>query len=215
MEQITLQQVIPNIFADKQSSESQIWLCEQQLTKGSTYLIEAASGTGKSSFCSYIYGYRDDYHGVIQFDNQNIRNFSAGQWSSLRKNSLSMLFQELRLFTELTARENIELKTALTPGYKNKTWIAQTFDLLGIADKTDSPVGKLSFGQQQRVALIRTLCQPFDFLFLDEPISHLDDNNSHIVAELITSEARQRGAGIIVTSIGKHPSLAYDKTLQL
>ena len=75
--------------------------------------------------------------------------------------------------------------------------------------------GKLSFGQQQRVAFIRALCQPFDFIFLDEPISHLDDENSRIMGELIIAEAEMQSAGVIVTSIGKHLELPYNRVLQL
>ena len=85
----------------------------------------------------------------------------------------------------------------------------------GIADKINVKAGKLSFGQQQRVAFIRALCQPFDFLFLDEPISHLDDDNSRIMGELIIAEAKAQGAGVIATSIGKHIELPYNHTLQL
>ena len=71
-------------------------------------------------------------------------------------------------------------------------------------------VGRLSFGQQQRVSFIRCLCQPFDFILLDEPVSHLDDDNNDILSGLLQEEAGRQGAGIIVTSIGKHISLDYD-----
>ena len=161
------------------------------------YLIEAASGTGKSSLCSYIYGYRNDYQGIINFDETNIRAYSVKQWVDLRKHSLSMLFQDLRIFTELTALENVQLKINLT-GYKKNV-----------------KAGKLSFGQQQRVAFIRAFCQPFDFLFLDEPISHLDDENSRIMGEIIIDEAGKQSAGVIATSIGKHIELPYKQVLQL
>ena len=73
----------------------------------------------------------------------------------------------------------------------------------------------MSFGQQQRVALIRTLCQPFDFVFADEPISHLDDDNSAVMGQILTAEAKRQGAGIIVTSIGKHIDLPYDRVFRL
>ena len=76
-------------------------------------------------------------------------------------------------------------------------------------------MGLLSFGQQQRVALMRALVQPFDFLLADEPISHLDEGNAQIMAELISREAESQGACIITTSIGKHLPLDYDITLQL
>lgn len=123
-------------------------------------------------------------------------------------------FQDLRIFTELSALENVQLKNNLT-GCKKKKEILSFFEQLGIADKINVKAGKLSFGQQQRVAFIRALCQPFDFLFLDEPISHLDDDNSRIMGELIIAEAKAQGAGVIATSIGKHIKLPYNHTLQL
>lgn len=75
-----------------------------------------------------------------------------------------MLFQELRLFEELTAWENVQLKNSLT-SYKKRSEIRQWFEELGIADKWDRKVGQMSFGQQQRVAFIRSLCQPFRLYF--------------------------------------------------
>lgn len=211
---ITLQQTLPQVFADRDTIVSDVWHQSLELKKGEKVLIEAASGTGKSSFCSYIYGYRDDYQGIICFDGKNIKSLSVSEWMEIRKTSLSMLFQELRLFTELTAWENVQIKNSLT-GFKQKKEIKQWFEALGIADKWNTPLGKLSFGQQQRVALVRALCQPFDFIFLDEPVSHLDDENGRIMAAILTEEAEKQGTGIVVTSIGKHLELDYHKTLKL
>ena len=202
------------MFADRNSVTSDVWHQDLFFRKGEMYLIEAASGTGKSSLCSYIYGYRNDYQGIINFDETNIKAYSVKQWVDLRKHSLSMLFQDLRIFTELSALENVQLKNNLT-GCKKKKEILSFFEQLGIADKINVKAGKLSFGRQQRVAFIRALCQPFDFLFLDEPISHLDDDNSRIMGELIIAEAKAQGAGVIATSIGKHIELPYNHTLQL
>ncbi|MFV0588900.1 ATP-binding cassette domain-containing protein [Bacteroides reticulotermitis] len=214
MNRIHLQQTLPQVFADRNSVSSDVWHQDLTFRKGEMYLIEAASGTGKSSLCSYIYGYRNDYQGIINFDETNIKACSIKDWVELRKRSLSMLYQDLRIFSELTAFENIQLKNQLT-GYKKKKEIQAFFETLGIADKLDVKAAKLSFGQQQRVAFIRALCQPFDFLFLDEPISHLDDENSRIMGELISTEAEKQGAGVIVTSIGKHIELPYHKVLRL
>ena len=214
MDSIHLQQTLPQVFADRNSITSDVWHRNLVFHKGKSYLIEAASGTGKSSLCSYIYGYRNDYQGIINFDETNIKAYPVKQWVEIRKHSLSMLFQDLRIFTELTALENVQLKNNLT-GCKKKKEILSFFEQLGIADKINVKAGKLSFGQQQRVAFIRALCQPFDFLFLDEPISHLDDDNSRIMGELIIAEAKAQGAGVIATSIGKHIELPYNHTLQL
>lgn len=214
MNLITLQNTLPQVFADKNFIDSDVWHKDVELKKGHFYLIEAASGTGKSSLCSYLYGYRDDYQGIICFDEANIRQLGVSQWVDIRKKSISILFQDLRLFAELTAMENVLLKNSLT-GFKKKKDIKDLFYELGIGDKMDVVAGKLSFGQQQRVALIRALCQPADFILLDEPVSHLDEVNARNMARILTEEASRQGAGIIVTSIGKHLELDYTKKMQL
>ena len=214
MNRITLHHALPSVFAGKDYIDSDVWHKEVEFEKGDFYLIEAASGTGKSSLCSFIYGYRNDYEGIINFDGNNVRNLSVKDWVDIRKHSLSMLFQDLRLFTELTAMENVLLKNSLTK-FKKKKDIKDLFYELGIGDKMNTEIGKMSFGQQQRVALIRALCQPFDFLFLDEPVSHLDEVNAKNMARILTEEAMKQGAGVIVTSIGKHLELEYTKKLML
>lgn len=214
MNLITLQNALPKVFAGKDYIDSDVWHKDVEFEKGHFYLIEAASGTGKSSLCSYIYGYRNDYEGIIGFDGNNIRNLSVKDWVDIRKHSLSMLFQDLRLFPELTAMDNVLLKNSLT-GFKKKKDIKDLFYELGIGDKMNVEIGKMSFGQQQRVALIRALCQPFDFLFLDEPVSHLDEVNANNMARILTQEAMKQGAGIVVTSIGKHLELDYTKKMLL
>lgn len=211
---IHLRQTLPQVFAGRDAIVSEVWHRDLSFQKGKSYLIEAASGTGKSSLCSYIYGYRRDYQGIIAFDERNIRSYSVGQWTEVRKRSLSILFQELRIFPELTALENVLLKNRLT-GCKKKKEISLLFEALGISDKMNVKAEQLSFGQQQRVAFVRCLCQPFDFILLDEPISHLDDENATIMSRLLKEEADKQQAGIIVTSIGKHLPMEYDQVLRL
>lgn len=214
MERIKLLNILPHIFAKRNDITSAVWKKEIDFVKGEKYLIEANSGTGKSSLGSYIFGYRNDYSGEIFFDNTNIRDLSSKDWNKIRKNEIAFLWQELRLFSELSAMENVEIKNKLT-GYCSKKQINEWFETLGILDKVNIPICKLSFGQQQRVALIRTLCQPCDFIFIDEPVSHLDDSNCNIIGELISNEIQKRGSGLIVTSIGKRVPIRYDNIYRL
>lgn len=202
------------MFAGHDGIHSDVWLQDITLERGKRYLISAESGTGKSSMCSYIYGYRQDYSGDIAFDGQDIRSLTVAQWCDIRQQHIAYLPQEMRLFGELTAMENVELKNRLT-GFKSRDTIIKLFEFMGIADKVDSLASKLSIGQQQRVAIIRTLCQPCDFILLDEPVSHLDDENNRIVADLIIQEAARQGAGVIATSVGNHLKMDVDKTFNL
>ncbi len=214
MNTISLHHTLPQVFAQRPDIHSDIWQQDVTLERGHLYLIEAASGTGKSSLCSYLIGYRQDYEGVITFDNRDIRDFCTYDWTTIRQQSLSLMFQELRLFPELTAWENVQIKNQLT-GYQTDAVICSWFSALGIDDKKDVKLAHMSFGQQQRVAFMRALCQPFDFLLADEPVSHLDATNSGIMGELLLAEAQRQGAGVIVTSIGHHMDLPYDKTFKL
>ena len=214
MQSIRLHNVVPEIFSSREDISSDIWLSDFSFERGKHYLIEAESGTGKSSLCSYLFGQRGDYRGEILFDGEDIRNFSVGDWSRLRRESMGILFQDLKLFDELTALENVELKNRLTK-MQSRATILSWFEELGIGDKVDARIGRMSYGQQQRVALIRALCQPLDFLLLDEPISHLDDRNSEVMRDIILRETERQGAAIIATSIGKHMDLNYDKVVRL
>ena len=214
MNKIQFKNVLPQVFQAGLPVTSSIWLHDVTFERGRHYLIEADSGKGKSTFCSYILGYRHDYSGQVLFDDRDSRQYSIADWSELRQRHVSCLFQELRLFPELTAFENVEIKNKLTH-HKSRQQIEEWFERLGIADKLTAKVGRMSFGQQQRVALMRCLVQPFDFLLADEPISHLDDRNAETMAALVQEEADHQGASIIVTSIGKRLPLDYEFTLQL
>lgn len=214
MDSITLNKVLPHVFSHVQGLESDVWNEEITFHKGHYYLVEANSGKGKSTFCSYLIGYRRDFDGNILFDEQNINALTIKDWAEIRTRHVSYLFQELRLFPELTALENVLIKNNMTH-FKTKAQILDWFEELGVADKVNVRTGQMSFGQQQRVALVRSLVQPFDFLLADEPISHLDDDNSNAMAQVLLREATHQGAGVIVTSIGKHLALKYDKVVRL
>ena len=214
MNTITLHNTLPKVFAGRDDTGSDIWLRDVTFERGKRYLISAESGTGKSSMCSYIYGYRTDYSGTFAFDGRDIKQLSVAEWCEVRTHHIAYLAQEMRLFPELTAMENILLKNSIT-GHKTIQEIVAMMEQLGVGEKVNSPVAKLSIGQQQRVAIVRTLCQPCDFILLDEPVSHLDDTNNEIVAQMVIAEAERQGAGIISTSVGNNVRINVDKEFRL
>lgn len=215
---IILNNVLPRVFAGSENEPpvngSQVWLQKLEFHRSQSYLIEAESGTGKSSLCSFIYGNRCDYSGEILFDGVNVKSFSIARWSELRTHALALLPQEMRLFPELTVLENIQIKNRLTD-YKTEGEILEMLRRLEISEKVHQQAAYLSVGQQQRVAIVRALCQPMDFLILDEPVSHLDERNNEIVAQLIQEEASAQNAGIIATSVGNKISISFDEVISL
>ena len=134
METIKLLDTLPSVFEKRDDLTSEVWHHNVLIQRSQHVLIEANSGAGKSSLLSYIIGYRQDYFGRILFNDRDIRSFHVSDWVQVRQHNLSLLFQDLRLFPELTAFENVEIKNNLT-GFKPRKQIVEWFDALGIGDK--------------------------------------------------------------------------------
>ena len=86
---------------------------------------------------------------------------------------------------------------------------------LGIESKLEKLCNTCSYGEQQRIAIIRALQQPFDFLLLDEPFSHLDENNRQIAMQLMEEEAVERNGAIILTDLKKIEYFKAERILYL
>lgn len=205
---ITLSHLRPIYMSEQEISCSDIYMQDSLVfSQGSKYLIRAHSGRGKSSLLNFIYGSSNHYCGEISYDDKL-------KAKGIQSEVISYVFQDLKLFPTLTVWENIKLKNDLTH-YKSEAQIEQMIVLLGLSFKRNQLVGELSFGQQQRVAILRALCQPFDFLFLDEPFSHLDHENVKQVVALIEKELASQKAGLLLTSLDPCVSFKYDSILHL
>ncbi|WP_315818018.1 ATP-binding cassette domain-containing protein [Paraflavitalea speifideaquila] len=174
---ITLQDVLPSYFDESRRQQSEVWGKQLVFNKGEYIKIVAPSGSGKTSLSHFLYGMRNEYNGNILYDKATLHSFSVEDFARYRKDHISIVFQDLRLFPEQTVRENLELKRQLNPFHPPEK-ITEMAERLGIGNKLSTKSRICSYGEQQRVAIIRSLLQPFDFLLLDEPFSHLDDNNS-------------------------------------
>lgn len=209
--------MLPAVFIPEKRlhSDSEIWLTEdREFLPGHRYMIRAESGKGKSSLCAYLYGARTDYAGTMTVAGGKADSLSKNDWIKLRRESIAYLPQETGLFAPLTVMENILLKNRMTD-CKTKPQIMAMLEAVGMGAFADRPAGKLSIGQQQRVGLVRTLCQPFSLLILDEPVSHLDDNANQAAARLVEQESERNNATVIVTSVGNDLKLPGCEILSL
>lgn len=210
--EITLRQVLPRPLADTPLTPGSVWKTDCTLNSVDRYLVQAPSGTGKTTLISLLYGLRNDYDGQVTFNGVDIRKHSVNDWAAIRRTQLAVVFQELRLFPQLTALENIRLKNELTHTL-TEAEIVTMAQQLGIDHRLNQSCGTLSLGQQQRVAIIRALAQPFALLLLDEPFSHLDTANAATACALITEQCARHKAGVLLTSLGA--SAHFDFTAQL
>ena len=211
---LNLQNLLPLYFEESKKQTSEIWGKELRFEKGEMIKIVAPSGSGKTSLTHFVYGTRTDYSGAISYNDNNIKQFSFENFASWRKDHISIVFQDLRLFPEQTVFENIDIKRQLNPFHPAEK-IKLMAERLGIGGKLSSKARTCSYGEQQRVAIIRSLMQPFDFLMLDEPFSHLDNVNRQNSMELMIDEAKARGAAIILADLQRVDFFPYTKIFHL
>ena len=211
---IVLDHIMPVPLASIKHSSNSIWGNYIELNHGEKILLNASSGKGKSTFTLTTIGLRSDYAGTVTYNNVDVKTFKPTDWALVRQEKISVVFQDLQLFPNLTVGENLLLKNSLNPVYSVQE-IRKMLERLEIEDKWEQQCSLLSMGQQQRVAIIRAMCQPFELLILDEPFSHLDEENTQRCFTMINERCTEQGAGFVLTTLGDDHKFKYDKELKL
>ena len=211
---LQIQQILPTYFDAEKTQQSEIWGKHLQFKKGELIKIVAPSGSGKTSLIHFLYGMRHDYTGTINWNDKTTRNLSIEETATIRKDHFSIVFQDLRLFPDQTVFSNIDIKRQLNP-YHPAEKIMEMAERLGIGTKLNSLAKTCSYGEQQRIAIIRSLMQPFDFLLLDEPFSHLDNANSEKAMQLMLEEVNSRKAAIIFADLERVDYFPFQRIFHL
>lgn len=211
---ITLNKVLPAPLASIKHSDKSIWGNFIELNEGKRIMLNASSGKGKSTFTTTTIGLRKDYTGEITYDDQNISSFSPTEWANIRQSKIAVVFQDLQLFPKFSVKENLLIKNRLTNVFSEME-IIQMLEELEIDDKWSQQCGILSMGQQQRVAIIRALIQPYIWLIMDEPFSHLDKENTDRCLKMIHKRTMDQNAGFVLTTLGEDHGYNFDYELKL
>jgi putative ABC transport system ATP-binding protein len=212
---LQLQQLSPEFLQYKNNPPvSDIWQQQVGFVSGSYVHLQAPSGSGKSTLVQMLYGMPRPYTGTILLNNQDLRQLDAEALAEVRRNRLSIVFQDLRLFPELTVMENLQLKQLQTNTVAEAT-IKEWAERLNISSLLQRNCNTLSMGERQRVAIIRALCQPFEWLLMDEPFSHLDQGNIQLAAALILDRVKELNAGFILADLEHDNHFPYTRQMKL
>jgi putative ABC transport system ATP-binding protein len=213
---LELKQIVPIPLKDKFTKRgSDIWNRHLQFENGEWVKIKAPSGTGKTTFVHIIYKLRNDYEGFVLWNDKRLDEVKGDALAQMRQHHISVVFQDLRLFPNLTARENIELNRVLQQPFYESNVIDTMAERLDITPILQQRTALCSYGEQQRISIIRSLVQPFDWLIMDEPFSHLDHDNIIKAATLIAEECKKRGAGFLLTDLEEDDYFNYTQKLNL
>lgn len=154
--------------------------------KGGQCLLLGQSGSGKTTLLHLLGGLIRPTSGSLRIGETDISTMDGAELDRFRGRTIGFVFQQHHLIDSLTVRQNLELPaycaaTAFEPEHLHEMLVR-----LGLDEKANSPVGALSQGQQQRVAIGRALMNRPSVLLADEPTSALDDHHCEQVAGLLT-----------------------------
>lgn len=182
---------------------------------GKMYAIIGKSGSGKTTLLSLMAGLDLPTEGEILVNDRSTREWNR---NTLRREALSVIYQNYNLFPLLTVQENIlyPLKLNRTEKQKSMTIARQTRERVGLPETYDNRLpAQLSGGEQQRVAIARTLAQGCKIILADEPTGNLDSTNTRNIVRILSSLAHDDGCTVIIVT--HDPSVAdqADVVLQM
>jgi len=196
------------------ASPTGIWGRDLTFQPGERIHLRARSGQGKTTLMQTLYGLQKKYEGSIFFDDQSLQSLDTNSMCTLRQEKISIIFQDLRLFPELSARDNLEVKRTLTNYYPAER-MDDFAQRLGVTSLLNRRTDTLSYGERQRIAIIRALLQPFQLLLLDEPFSHLDEENIQLATALIAEEVAHRKATLFLADLEDDDRFSYTQKICL
>ncbi len=171
------------------------------ITSGEFVSIVGPSGSGKSTLLGIIAGLDNPTTGQVLIDGVDITRMSEGKLAVVRNSKIGMVFQAFNLIPTLTAQENVEIplyvgKHKGSPSARAQELLA----LVGLSHRLDHRPNQLSGGEQQRVAIARSLATDPAFVIADEPTGNLDARNGENVLKLIAELREQTGKTFIIAS---------------
>jgi putative ABC transport system ATP-binding protein len=184
--------------------------------KGKFYTILGQSGSGKTTFLSLISALDTPKNGSILFNGQDIKAIGFDQY---RRNNVGIIFQNYNLIPTFTAVENVLIPMAITenPLPEDKMTVAYNLlDYIGIGkSKADRRVNQLSGGEQQRVAIARSLATNVELILADEPTGNLDEEMEQEIISIFKRLAHEHQKCVIVVTHSLEVAHQSDQIFQL
>lgn len=155
------------------------------VSKGEFVAILGASGSGKSTLLHILGSVDKPTDGKVIVDGTDLSKLNQTQAAIFRRRKVGMVYQFYNLIPTLTAKKNILMPLALDKKKPNKEYFDKIVGSLGIADKLEALPNQLSGGEQQRVAIARSLIYRPALLLADEPTGNLDQKNTKEVVDML------------------------------
>lgn len=171
-----------------------------KIHSGEKVAVVGKSGSGKTSLIMLIGGLEKPSSGEIIFDQQSISSFSEDQLADIRKQKIGIVFQSFYLIPNYTALENVSLILEINGAKNAKQQAEELLVQFGLKDRLDHFPTQLSGGEQQRVAIARSMAVKPKMILADEPTGNLDSENSDMISKLLFEYADKNQSSLVLVT---------------
>jgi putative ABC transport system ATP-binding protein len=185
-----------------------------EMRTGASVALLGESGSGKSTLLHLIGGLDRPDSGTIRFAGQNIDSASETVLAEMRRQQLSLVFQQFHLISTLTIIDNIRFQAALCQRF-DQHYEARLIERLGLSEQLDKYPYQLSRGQQQRVAIARALLHKPQLVLADEPTGNLDEASSLEVMGLFSDLVKLAGSSLLMVTHSQAMAAFMDRRVNL
>ena len=209
---------LENIHVDLKSSFETINVLKGinlKIFKNESVSIIGESGAGKSTLIMCIAGLELISKGKILFNNVPIHNLKEDDLALYRSKNIGVIFQSFNLLPSMTALENVNLPIEISGNFKNNKMAMELLTAVGLKNRIFHYPHQLSGGEQQRVAIARSLISNPEILIADEPTGNLDKKNSEDVIKLLFQLKQDFGSTLILVTHDTSVAQLCDRIIKL
>jgi ABC-type lipoprotein export system ATPase subunit len=188
-----------------------------ELVQGEQVAVLGASGSGKSTLLHLLGGIDDPDAGTVEVEGRDLFALSDAERTRVRRRRIGFVFQFFHLLPTLNVRDNVALPLELEglPRAAARERAGEALTWVGLGDRGDGSPDRLSGGEQQRVALARALVTRPALILADEPTGNLDPERADGVLELLSRQARERSAALVMVTHSQQAARGVDRVLRL
>ncbi|HMF56659.1 MAG TPA: ABC transporter ATP-binding protein [Pyrinomonadaceae bacterium] len=188
-----------------------------EASAGETLAVVGASGAGKSTLLHLLGGIEKADSGEIKLGEFDVARASARHLASFRSELVGLVFQFHHLLPDLTAAENVAMPLLIRRESRKMSMerAVSSLEQIGLGERASQPVGHLSGGEQQRVAVLRALVTRPHMVLADEPTGNLDNETGERIGAMLVSYCRERRAIVIIATHNEQLARACDRILLL
>jgi ABC-type lipoprotein export system ATPase subunit len=188
-----------------------------ELGRGDFLALRGASGAGKSTLLHLLGGLDSPNQGEIRLAGRDLAKLSRGELARVRNEEVGFIFQAYYLLPELDALENVCLpaRMARTPAAQAEARGRELLARVGLKERMEHKPYELSGGEQQRVAIARSLINDPDLILADEPTGNLDSHTGEEIIELLCSLRREKQTTLIIATHDAKVAARAPRIIQL